>query len=390
MKAIVFTTPTSRVQALLDIFPIKGCYLLADRVMLSGQIAADLSFEKEYRQFKMDKMKRYIQNGLNVSSVEDKEPSKQYLETIILGLKQMNAIKHPTQQVIVEIKKQEKSLRTFLNEFMEIYSGDLSKSGMNEISYLADRDTIQTSLIEMSSGESLDIEGINAAKKAESVLELLFPSDETEEPQILALSTMFMCNDYLFEGEPILPRDENLFYEVDSFYHLGIKIPCIDRLTALELKVLRNQLREDGNLFRLEMDEWIQFCRVNKDYEKQIAILKDEIIGNMDTFQKAIDMNQMIIDINQQSFIDTKDYHVYVGVAPLKFFWKYYERFNILDEETISILRTTTLNNHKYPQTIPYMSFLTSYRNEEEMKRQELDREEDGLVLIKKKSISAD
>jgi len=170
MKAIIFTTPTSRVQALLDIFPIKGCYLLADRVMLCGQIAADLTFEKEYRHFKMDKMKRYIQNGLNVSTADDKEPSKQLLETIIHGLKQMNAIKRPSQQVIVEIKKKEKSLRMFLNEFMEIYSGDLSKSGMNEISFLADEDIIQTSLIEMSSGESLDIEGINAAKKAEKIL----------------------------------------------------------------------------------------------------------------------------------------------------------------------------------------------------------------------------
>ena len=390
MKAIVFTTPTSRVQAQLDIFPIKGCYLLADRVMLSGQIAADLTFEKEYRHFKMDKMKRYIQNGLNVSTVDDKEPSKQLLETIIHGLKQMNAIKRTSQQVIVEIKKQEKSLRTFLNEFMEIYSGDLSKSGMNEISFLADEDIIQTSLIEISSGESLDIEGINADKKAEKILELLFPSDETKEPQILALTTMFMCNDYLFEGEPILPRDESLYYEVDSFYHLGIKIPCIDRLTALELKVLRDQLKKEGNLFRQNMDDWIRFCSANNDYEKQITILKEDLIGIMDKFQEAINTNQIIIDINQQSFINTKDYHVYVGVAPLKFIWKYYERFNILDEETISILRSSTLNNPKYPQTIPYMSFLTSYRNEEEMKSQELDREEDGLVLIRKKAIAID
>ena len=390
MKAIVFTTSTSRVQTLLDIFPIKGCYLIADKVELCGQMAADLTFERDYRQFKMDKMKRYIQNGLNASSVEDKEPSKQLLGAIVNSIKQMSAIKRPSQHVIVEIKRQEKSLRTFLNEFLEIYSHDLSKSGMDEISYLADGDIIQTSFIEICSGESLDQEGMYAAQKAEKILALLFPDDETSEPQILALSIMFLCNDYFVENEPILPRDENLFYDFDNFYHLSIKIPCIDRLTSLELKVLREQLKMGGGMFRQKMDEWIQYCKLNKDFDLQKAFLKDEIIGLAETFQEVIDSNQMMIDINRKTLIDTVDYNVYIGITPLKFLWKYYEHYNILDEETISILRTTTLGNPKYPQSIPFMSFHTSYIHEEELKSRDLEREEDGMVLIKKKSISVD
>ena len=390
MKAIVFTTPTSRVQTPLDIFPIKGCYLIADSVMLSGQMAADLTFESDYRHFKMDKMKRYIQNGLDVSSAEGKEISKQLLESIVHVIIQMSSIKRPSQKVIVEIKKQEKNLRIFLNEFLELYSVDLSRFGMNEVSQLAEGDIIKTYLIEMSSGESLDQVGMYAAQKAERVLEMLFSDDETKEPQILALPIFFLCNDYFVEGEPLLPRDENLFYDFDNFYHLSIKIPCIDRLTSLELKVLREQLKMGGGMFRQKMDEWIQYCKLNKDFDLQKAFLKDEIIGLAETFQEVIDSNQMMIDINRKTLIDTVDYNVYIGITPLKFLWKYYEHFNLLDEETISILRTTTLGNPKYPQSIPFMSFHTSYIHEEELKSRDLEREEDGMVLIKKKSISVD
>ena len=388
MKAIIFDTDTSKLQFDREIQLLKLSYLFADSLKVGGQVGANIMFERDNRKFSINKKLHYILNQVSTFDFPDTKQYIAYVEEFIRVNKKIeNAVKN-TKEVFTAYKKSSAEYTRWFEDLAIQIIIELQKSGITDMAKWVDDKVLEIAIPNMCEGA--DIGKKEARINAKELLDLLFPSN-IKESSILVFPVDLIDNKYLTPAEK-----ENLI-EQEGVPLKGVnvyscfKIPSIASLTSSELKALRGQLNGSFLEFREKVDEWVQFCKQNDEINSQVKRLKEEVIPCTIALEEILLNNQMLNSFENNVKLDTLDSMVYLGIAPVESIWKYYEEFNVLEKETFEIMKEIIASNESYPNFLPIICIVPSYRHLEKMEElEQLDRLEKLDMTRKKKSILVD
>ena len=384
MRAFVFSTITSTINMLDDTHTLKAAYVLSDAVFVFGRIGVLVEYVSRAKKLSL-KLKL---NSLERHFIETKHTEGlNYILDIRATIKEFNKTKHPPKQLIVAYSAIERGFLTYFEEFLLNYAVALDQVGLSDMGTLLEKDIFHAFSIGKPSSAVI-IEGMPDKELAEGILDLLYPSGNPEDEFILFVPVDFIINDFaprevlLEDTSELLDESEDAPVSagtVDSIRMTDfLKLTTLEYLSASELKALRNQLKEDGNECREMIGEYIK-----RNNEQRGTVLQrnrymeDEFTIEVAKMQRKFDENTSIKfhPMNQQ--LDAITYQLYIGEAPVEYYWKYFEEFKMFDEPTLKYAKEQAALNDKYQPHVPFVCVTTSFTNqawhEELLKKKEED-----------------
>ena len=372
MKAIIFDSDTSKLQLSREIELLKVCYLIADSLCAAGQPAANISFQKSYKKYSLNKKLQYIL--LQVASQDYPEKDEyiaQVNEFIILSKKVQNLKRIPPQTFVIIKRSTALYTNWFDSMVLEILEQQQKLGIVDMYSWFEDK-VLEFAVLGLSACE--ERRKREAEINAKELLELLFPKDSNESSILVFPADLFQ-NHYLTEEEKAdLVEKDGVPLKGVNIYDC-FTIPNIKSLTSLELKALRGQLSENLKEFREKVDKWLVYCKENDEINIQVEELKKEVISCTLTVQEALTHNEMLNGVASNAKVNVRDFTVYLGIAPVTSIWKYYQEFKVLDDETLDIIKETIASSSSYPEFLPVVCISSCYRN--------LDRMEELVDVLK-------
>ena len=397
MRALVFSTITSTINMLDDTNTLKAAYVLSDAVFVFGKIGVQVEYVTRARKFslklKLNSLERHFiatnyAEGLN------------YVLDIKATVKEFNKTKHPPKELIVAYTAIEKGFLKYFEEFLLNYSVALDQVGLSDMGTLLEENMFHAFSIEESSSAIID-EGMPDIKLAEGILKLLYPTGNPEDALILFVPVDFIINDFAPREVLLEDTSELLDESEDAPVSRGtvnsirmtdfLKLTTLEYLSAAELKTLRNQLKEDGTVCREMIGEYIK--RNNEQWKTVLhrnRYMEDEFSIEVAKMQVKLEENTSIKfhPMNQQ--LDAMTYQLYVGEAPIEYYWKYFEEFKMFDEPTLKYAKEQAALNDKYQPHIPFVCVTTSFTNQEWHEELLKKKEEDTSPLKLRKFIPVD
>ncbi len=364
MKAVIFDSDKSTLQLVREIQLLKICYLICDEVCAGGQVASNLTFEEDYKKYSLNQKLHFMINQLSAQKYNDTEKYIGLVNDFIGILKKSKKIKRITKESMVSISKTAKLYTNWFNDIAIAILEEFQKLGILDMRHWKEEGVLTCAVEDYYLPEPKFKN--DKIKNAKELLELIFPSN-TATSSIMVFPNDLIANAYLTPEQKLdLVEKEGIPLKGVNIYNC-IKIPSIASLTSLELKALRGQLNEFFVQFRLLMDNWIQYCKLNDEINIQVKTLKEEVLSKLTTLQTDIDQNIMLNSFVNNTKIDTSDLEIYIGIAPVESIWKYYEEFKVLDTETLNMMRDIINLNKPYTNFLPIICVTTSYRNLEQM-----------------------
>ncbi len=371
MRAIIFDTELSSLIFEDEVNTLRLCYLIADSVCVGGQAGACFNFESKAKKFNLLKKVGYLHSIESRGNYDNKEANLASIIDFIAVTKEVKAFKHPPQNLLVAINSAGKVFSDCFGEYVENLLAIWKTKGYLDIISLKEDDSIiETILTEFSVGEwtqTLKSASLNAKK----ILGLLSPESATK-PSLLVFPKEFLINR---DNETTDLIDEHQIMTTFSF-------PDTASLTGLQLKSIREQLKESGQLFRENMDNWMLNLN-GKTQDNDFNHLEE----TLKIFQKGINSNQMLLDNQNRIHLDAVSFTIKIGVTSLQSVWNYYRKCKVLDDFTIEELIKQTCHNSSYPQNLPFLCILPNYINKEKMEELNKLSDEGFAIQHKKKYI---
>ena len=364
MNAIIFNGRKNIIPSEFEIQLLKYGYLLSDKICIAGQLAASVMFEKEHQKFNQSKKFQFLQDALASMSddTENKEINIKTLEGFIERAKKYSIIRHPTP---IETSNYNTSRIAFTN-WIDPYIKEIlvfqKKFGMTTIAELSDEKKIELKLMNISLG-AYTYAKHEPQLNAKQILELIFPSIQSNESTILLLPYQFNIRvDEKRNPTTVVEEVENEEnYQVyDNLINHVLTMPDIVSLSALQLKALNIELSQAFSILNTKIDEWIRICKTSNDLVNLNNIFLDNLIEPFRIMQEAIDRNQILIDIRNSPDFTLIDNKIYFGLYPIEGLWMIYDEIKIVNTETVYYLNKRTKNNNKYPKYIPIINIIPS------------------------------
>jgi len=380
-----------------DTHTLKAAYVLSDAVYVFGRIGVQVEYVTRAKKFslklKLDSLEKHFLEDNHTEGLN-------YLSEIRATIKEFNKTKHPPKQLIVAYSTIERGFLNYFEEFLLNYSAALEQVGLSDMGTLLEVDKFHAFGIRKPSSAVIN-EGMPDIGLAEGILDLLFPTGNPEDAFILFVPVDFIINDFaprevlLEDTSELLDESEDAPVSagtVDSIRMTDfLKLTTLEYLSAAELKSLRNQLKENGTACREMIGEYIK--RNNEQSETVLhrnRYMEDEFSIEVAKMQVKFDENASIRfhPMNQQ--FDAMTYQLYVGEAPVDYYWKYFEEFKMFDEATLKYAKELVTSNDKYQPHIPFVCVTTSFTNQEWHEELLKKKEEDMKPLRLRKFISPD
>ena len=372
MRAIVFDTELSSLIFEDEVNTLRLCYLIADSICVGGHAGANFHFERDGKDFNLKKKVLCLINSENASDSPHKELTMNVLNYFLLDIKDMKATKHPSMTRLTPYNNVVRNFTKYYNEQYDNFIDYWRNCGyLDIISLLNEDNIIYTTLLEFSVGEwSQTLK--SAPSNAKKILSELFPKSFSA-PSISVFPKEFLIDKYA----------DSL---TDDFMIIStISFPDTDSLTALQLKVVREQLKESGQLFRTNLDEWL----ITFDSKEMILDSNypqhKQLEESLQIFQSGINTNQILFD-NQFIFgLAAENFNIKIGITTIQRVWNYYRQYKILDEFTLDEIIKQTSDHDLYPEFLPFMC-ISPIENEFKKKKDELNNGiENGISTMHKR-----
>ena len=372
MRANVFDTELSSLIFQDEINTLRLCYLITDSICVGGQTGANFYFERDAKEYTLKKKILCLISSENASNNTHKEMTLKVLNFILLDIKEMKANKHPSMTRLIPYNNAVRNLIKYFDGEYDCFINHWREYGYLDIVSLMNEDKIiETTLLEFSVGEWTQTLK-SAPSNAKKILSELFP----KSPPLPTLSVF--PKEFLIDKYTDSLTDD---YKITSAF----TFPDTDSLTALQLKVLREQLKESGQLFRTNVDEWIlSFDSKEMTLDTKYP-LYNQLEASLQTFQSGINNNQMLLD-NQFKFgLAADNFNIKIGITTTQRVWNYYRQYKILDEFTLDEIIKQTSNNDLYPELLPFMC-ISPIENECKKNKDELNKGiENGISTMHKR-----
>ncbi len=361
MVALVFSTSSSTINKLFDAHTLKVAYLLSERIVVLGEIGSmvQINNKKEKYDFKQ-KIAMLEKATLN----DKNDAGYNYVLDVKHSVKQFKASKHPTKEAIVLNAAVEKNFYKYFDECMKNHSIYLKKFGLDEIGALQEENIFFSCCQEMRVQNTTNKEEPDK-KLAESVLKLLHPSGNPRDGLINFLPIDFLMIDSERKKENLEEVIVEGDIEDDELVLMSkMELSHIDCLSAMELKALKNQAWLDGEVFRGKMDE---FIKINFENEKNLAekqqFIDDYIDPEVSRLQNSIEDSHLIQCRKKEVKLDAMRFEIYIGEAPVEYYWKFFEKFNIIDEFTLKYAKGLVAKVESTRRMIPFVCVSGFYIN---------------------------
>ena len=370
MRAIIFDTELSLLKFEDEVNTLRLSYLIADRICVGGFAGTNFTFERDAKRYKIPKKVGFLILVETRRDFDNKgESNLKELQEYLAVTKEMKAYKHPPQNLLFAYNAAGKMLSKYFDDYVDgVVSIWKTKGYLDVVSLKEDDTIIETTLTEFSVGEwtqTLKSAPLNAKK----ILGAFFPV-VPNEPSFLVFP-----KEFLIDKEEGIDNQSHKIEIMTTF-----SFPDTASLTALQLKAIREQLKKSGQLFRENMDNWIQTFKGTTE-DKDSNLLEE----SLKTFQLGINSNQMLLDNQNRVNLDAETFTIKIGVTSLQRVWDYYREYKILDEFTIDELINQTYHNSLFPQKLPFMCILPNYINKEKMDELNKGGEEEISIQHKKK-----
>ena len=368
MRAIIFDTELSLLKFEDEVNTLRLCYMIADRICVGGFTGTNFTFERDAKRYKIPKKVGFMILLETKRDFDNKgESNLKELQDFLALTKDIKAFKHPPQNLLFAYNAAGKILGNYFDDYVDsVVAIWKTKGYLDVVSLKEDETIIETILTEFSAGEwtqTLKSAPLNAKK----ILEALFPV-LPNEPSLL-----------VFPKEFLIEKDVDLDNSIDEIKIMtSFKFLDPASLTALQLKAIREQLKESGQLFRKNIDNWIRSFNGTTEV-KELNHLEE----SLKIFQIGINSNQLLLDNQNRVNLDAETFTIKIGVATLQSVWNYYRKYKILDDFTIEELINQTYHNSSYPQRLPFLCILPNYINKEKM--DELNKVVDAGISIQHK-----
>ena len=360
MKVIVFNTENTTINLDAETQMIKYGYLIADKLCIAGQLAYNIMFEEEHKKFSIIKKVQILYDIVlcDDSELEDKEVQLKTLQKLIVITKEFSKRKNTSKELLIKYN----TLRRKTSDWFDTYRINNIKNqlgiGLLVLSALSKDKKIETSLLNISVG-SYTHSKHESESNAKLILELLFPTNQASEETILMLPYEFSLptdSDTVEEkGEPTEGNEAIL--EFSNLIGV-LEIPEVKYLTALQLKALNGELSEDFGILSVKFEDWIRRCKKETDLQNILTDFESNVGQHFETMQNVINHNQTLTDIKNNPRINSFKNQIYIGILDFEMLWDFYERYKVVNKETLGYLKMRTINNTMYPKYFPVLHIL--------------------------------
>ncbi len=391
MKALVFSTKESLIRMKHEAHALKAAYLLADSVRVFGQIGTHIQYVSRSKKLSF-KLKV---DAMEESFAEDKhEEGLKYISSVKQGIKVFNLIKHPTQKHIVANSTMERAFLNYYNDYLINYTHSMKEVGLAEMGPLLEEGVLETFPFKKSE-KIVPLENLPKIDIAEEILALLYPSGNPQDSAILFLPLDFISND--FTEVEVISANINEVQEkpvglIDSMRITDyVQLSALEYLSAQELKTLRNQLSDDGKLCK---EKIAAFIKMNGEGKESVLdrkkFMENKFSPEVVQFQAKFDENTIIKFIKTNEASNALIYQLYVGEAPLAYYWKYFEELEYFDAATLKYIKDKVESNEKHPSHIPFVCVTAAFTNNEFMTNVIAESKEELKVPQPRKFIAVD
>lgn len=372
MKVLIFDTELSLLKFEDEVNSLRLCYLIADRMCVGGFSGTNFIFERDAKNYTILKKVGFMICVESKRDNENGDSNLKELQEFLTVTKMIKAFKHPHQNLLFSYNSAGKMLSKYFDEYVDNVIANWKIKGYLDIVSLKGDDTvIETNLKEFSVGEwtqTLKSAPMNAKK----ILGAFFP----EFPNVTSI--LVFPKEFLIDKKAGIDNLSNDIQIKTSF-----SFPDTASLTALQMKAIREQLKESSQLFREEMDNWIFSFSGTSANE-----VSNNLEESVKTLQIGINANQLLLDNQNRGNLDAETFHVKIGVTYIQRVWDYYREYKILDEFTLEELIKQTYHNTLYPQSLPFICILPNYIHKEQMDKLNMGGEEVIPIQHKKKFLT--
>jgi hypothetical protein len=370
---------------------LKAAYVLSDAVLVLGQLGTHLQFGTRAKKFSFKEKLDFMETKFKETNYTE---GLNYISYVKHSVKQFNNTKHPTKQLIVANTTLERVFLKYFEEYLININISLKGIGLSDMGALLEKDVVNAYALGKSIPDLID-QSIPDINLAEGLLTILYPSGNPDDTLILFVPLDFISND--FAKYVTAPENSKDIQEAE----LGtvepmritdyIQLTTLEYLSASELKTLRNQLKKDGRICREKIEEFIKLNHEGiKTVPERKQFMDDEFSLEVSKLQAKFDGNAFINFKKVNEPTNAFTYPLYVGEAPLEYYWKYFEEFKIFNKPTLDYVKEQVASNEKYQRHIPFVCVSCCFTNHELMEVSLLNKKNDVESQSPKKFISID
>ena len=354
MKVVVFNTENTIINLDAETQMIKYGYLLADKLCIAGQLAYNIMFEEEHKNFSIIKKAQILYDGYLCEIVEEKEVHLKILQKLITIAKEFPKRKNPTKELSLLYNTLRRQTSNWFDSYRINNIENQRSIGLLVLSALSKEKKIETSLLNISVG-SYTHSKHESESNAKLILELLFPINLESEVTILMLPFEFCLP---IDSDAEEETEENDAIEEPKKLIGVLEIPEVKYLTALQLKALNAELREGFEILNAKLEDWIRRCKKGTDLQSLVTDFESNVNQHFETMQDVINQNQTLTDIKNNPRFNSLKNQILIGICDLETLWDFYELYKVVNKETLGYLRKRTINNKMYPKYFPVLHIL--------------------------------
>ena len=225
---------------------------------------------------------------------------------------------------------------------------ELIKLGYNQLKSLSDGNALGYCFFKE------DYNSYNKSKNdkvdTESFIKLIFPDEDTSD-HILFFNDVFYQEVIIKDKLFLSPFDEAASDTSVSYIYNILELPNMHIYSAIELKAIRESLKEPLSDFRKLVDEWCVHCKNNEDKTASLRFFKDNIA------LVASSINDIMLHhpIMKHHYNFQRGYRSYVlmGETTKELLLNYFKHFEYIDESKYAEIKERYIAEDIWDRRMP-------------------------------------
>ena len=369
MHCLQFDIPDKELMEPSNIFQIRTGYVLSTKFELMGISVMLLCISIRFHKMSLHHKAMMVSN-FNQNNPESVEAFESYFKFE----KQKNSVKHLPKALLVASIMLERDMKAITKDWITNLEDLLTSCGYTGLLSLCKKDEFEYYFFQNS--EKSTPTCLNAV----DILTNKEPQKSIDEAIWLLPENLY--HEDLFKAGCIknidtIRGEENYLIEF-------LKIPDLNLLTIIELKMLKEQLKEKINDFQKEAEVWASKCYKEKNGANYF---KEKVFPMIATVQAAFDENPILNQWSNDN-INKPVTTVYIGEVTPETIWRFHKMHTTINDETLQEMQAAYALEDNY--MIPVMVFAYNTNSLKLQTEAIIDIENRAAIFGVKKNIRID
>ncbi len=332
MKLFQYTRLQSRIHPISHAITAKWSYLFSDRAVLCTETGFTMHFRRELESRNMRSRIYFVKEDMQNNSPE-LLPEFGHL---VAGYDKLSKKKHRSAAEIVAIKKSEKVINDFYKLVVEELAEPVERTGLHVLSGVPDEGLCYYHI--HPDKPEQNGEGYTPASR---ILQLLGDAiDEEDDKDVAFILPLEALTPDCRPGQVYTIEDPEAADAANIWLERVMELPNFNAFNALELQVLRSQIRKGGTAFYAAFDQWIDAAVTGSmDAAQRLSFYKEQVQPAAATWSDAARQTKLLSNMRAAAG-GRHMLEVWIGEMPLQRIWDFYAAAQITLAETREQLST--------------------------------------------------